>query len=57
MFVITFPISLYNAIKTIAKRKVKAMVVADLPTPPKIEPTIQPIAPTSDDVPTPPKAT
>lgn len=57
MFVITFPISLYNAIKTIAKRKVKAMVVADLPTPPKIEPTIQPIAPTSDDVPTPPEAT
>jgi hypothetical protein len=51
-FILGLPMSLYNAIKAIVKRKAKAMVVDSMPAPPPPPvPEVQAIAPTSDDVP------
>ena len=52
-FVMGLPMSLMNSIKAIAKRKVKAAVVANLPPPPKPEEPIEQVEPTSEDVPKP----
>ena len=53
MFVMGLPMSLMNQVKAIVKRKVKASVVSQTPTPPIPKPTQTPVAPTSEDVPKP----
>lgn len=50
-FAMGLPMSLMNSVKAIAKRKVKAAVVANMPPPPQPVEPIQQIEPTSEDVP------